>query len=95
MLVALIRRLPDRIRSHVLLCWLACLLVRLAERDSEQGWDRCRELLQEIHRVDLKGKDGRLQLTRILADEHCKLLKSLRIDPPPRIQKPRSTLQIA
>jgi transposase len=91
----LYHRLPDRIRSHVLLCWLALLLVRLAERESGLGWGRCRELLQEIHRVDLKGKDGTLQLTSTLTDEHRKLLKSLRIDPPPRIQKAEPTLKIA
>jgi hypothetical protein len=86
-------RLPDRIRSQVLLCWLALLLERLAERESGQGWARCRELLQEIHRVDLKGKDGSLQLTCTLAEEHRKLLKSLRINPPPRIQKAQPTLK--
>jgi hypothetical protein len=45
--------------------------------------------------VDLKGKDGRLQLTSTLADEPRKLLKSLQIDPPPRIQNAQPTLKIA
>src|SRR5206468_4818378 len=33
-------RLERRIRAHVLLCWLALLLVRVAERQSAQTWRR-------------------------------------------------------
>jgi transposase len=33
-------RLERRIRAHVLLCWLALLLVRVAERQTGQTWRR-------------------------------------------------------
>ena len=33
-------RLEHRIRAHVLLCWLALLLIRIAERQTEQTWRR-------------------------------------------------------
>src|SRR6266487_6085449 len=33
-------RLEHRIRAHVLLCWLALLLTRVAERACEQTWQR-------------------------------------------------------
>ena len=37
-------RLEHRIRAHVLLCWLALLLIRVAERQTDQTWrtDRAR-----------------------------------------------------
>ncbi|MDQ3708809.1 MAG: hypothetical protein M3387_05815 [Actinomycetota bacterium] len=31
-------RLEHRIRAHVLLCWLALLLIRVAERTTGQTW---------------------------------------------------------
>ena len=35
-------RLEPRIRAHVLLCWLALLLVRVAERRTGRDWGGCR-----------------------------------------------------
>jgi transposase len=34
----LYHRLNQRIRSHVLLCWLALLLIRVAERRTGRSW---------------------------------------------------------
>jgi transposase len=31
-------RRSDRIKAHVLLCWLALLLIRVAENETEQTW---------------------------------------------------------
>lgn len=42
-------RLEDRIRAHVILCWLALLLIRITENTTEQTWHNLREDLQEIH----------------------------------------------
>jgi hypothetical protein len=42
-------RLDDRIRAHVLLCWLALLLVRVAENETGQTWGKLRaELGRQI-----------------------------------------------
>ena len=41
-------RLSDRIRAHVLLCWLALLLVRVAENETKQTW---RTLRSELGRL--------------------------------------------
>jgi transposase len=35
-----LHRLEHRIRAHVLLCWLALLLIRVAERRARQIWNR-------------------------------------------------------
>jgi transposase len=37
--------LPDRIKAHVLLCWLGLLLIRVAENESGQSWEQMRETL--------------------------------------------------
>jgi transposase len=33
-------RLEDRIRSHILLCWLALLLIRVMENQTGQTYER-------------------------------------------------------
>lgn len=83
----LYHRKDERIRSHVLLCWLALLLVRVVERETGESWTRARDVLEEIHRVDLSGKDGAVRLTTTLNDEQRKLMKCLAIQPPKRVHK--------
>jgi len=39
----------DRIRSHVMLCWLALLLVRIAELETSMTWPKVRAELQRLH----------------------------------------------
>ena len=40
MLRPVFHRLEPRIRAHVLICWLALLLVRVAENNTDTTWDR-------------------------------------------------------
>ena len=82
-------RLPDRIRAHVLLCWLALLLVRLAELQTQQTWDRIRDILEPISRIELCGKDQRSFLRSRLSDEQRSIMKSLEISSPPYKQSLR------
>ena len=42
-------RLEERIRAHVILCWLALLLIRVAENHTGQTWPAMRRELQRIH----------------------------------------------
>jgi hypothetical protein len=42
-------RLEDRIRAHVLLCWLTLLLVRIIETKTGRTWAAVREDLQNLH----------------------------------------------
>jgi hypothetical protein len=51
-------RLEHRIRAHVLLCWLALLLVRVTERQSAQTWRRINTELGRLHLVTLTGPAG-------------------------------------
>jgi hypothetical protein len=42
-------RREDRIRAHVLLCWLALLLIRLVETTTGRTWPSVRDELQRLH----------------------------------------------
>lgn len=56
-------RLEDRIRAHVILCWLALLLVRVAETTTSRTWPTMRRALQRLHAVTFTGPDGTFRQT--------------------------------
>ena len=80
-------RLEERIRAHVLLCWLALLLIRIAENATGQAWPAMRRELDRIHLGTFAGPAGtfrqRTELTRPQRD----LLAKLAITPPKQIIK--------
>jgi len=78
-------RLEDRIRAHILICWLALLLVRLAERQTDQTWRNLRRELERLHLVTLAGAAGQVQQTTRLTDPQRDILARLQIEPPPRL----------
>jgi hypothetical protein len=78
-------RLEDRIRAHVILCWLALLLIRIAETTTGDTWNRLREDLQELHVGTFEGPAGTFrQRTELTAAQHV-ILGKLAIDPPKKI----------
>ena len=79
-------RKDERIRSHVTLCWLALLLVRLIEIETGQTWDRIRRVLNRIHMGEFFHKNGRVLQRSELTTDQFNLLKKLQIKPPPLIQ---------
>jgi hypothetical protein len=78
-------RLEHRIRAHVLLCWLALLLVRVAERQTGQTWRRINLELGRLHLVTLAGPAGRLEQTTALTPAQRELYVAAGITPPPRV----------
>jgi len=78
-------RLEHRIRAHVLICWLALLLIRIAERQTSMTWRRIALELGRLHLVTLTGPDGTVQQTTPLSDPQRQILTALAIDAPPRI----------
>jgi len=77
--------LEQRIRSHILICWLALLLVRLAERQTGQTWRNLRRELERLHLVTLAGAAGQVQQTTRLTDPQREILAQLAVEPPPRL----------
>ncbi|MGH9179433.1 MAG: IS1634 family transposase [Acidimicrobiales bacterium] len=53
-------RLEDRIRAHVLLCWMALLLIRLAECATGDTWRNLRHELDRMHLGEFTGSAGRV-----------------------------------
>jgi hypothetical protein len=78
-------RLERRIRAHVLLCWLALLLVRVAERQTGQTWRRINTELGRLHLVTLAGPAGRMQQTTTLTPTQRELFTATGLAPPPRV----------
>ena len=78
-------RLEHRIRAHVLICWLALLLIRITERQTGQTWRRIARELQRLHLVTLTGPDGTVCHTTRLTDAQRQILDATAVKPPPPI----------
>ncbi len=78
-------RLEHRIRAHILICWLALLLIRVAERRSQRTWRTVARELQRLHLVTLADAAGTVAQTTPLTDEQRDILAALEVEPPPRI----------
>src|SRR5215203_6491477 len=78
-------RLEHRIRAHVLLCWLALLLTRVAERTCGQSWRRINRETSRLQQVTLTGEAGTIVQTTPLRPTQRAIYQALSIDPPPRI----------
>ncbi|MEZ5122321.1 MAG: IS1634 family transposase [Solirubrobacterales bacterium] len=78
-------RLERRIRAHILLCWLALLLIRIAERQTSETWRRIALDLQRLHLVTLQGPAGTVAQTTALTEPQQRILSALDIDAPPRV----------
>jgi hypothetical protein len=86
-------RLEDRIRAHVVLCWLALLLIRIAETTTGQTWQNMRRDLNRLHAVTYAGPTGtfrqRTEPTKPQIDIYAQLglplpKKIIEITPPGR-----------
>jgi transposase len=78
-------RLEHRIRAHVLICWLALLLTRVAERASGLTWRNINRQLGRITQVTLAGPAGTVVQTTPLKPEQKAIYQALSIQPPPRV----------
>jgi len=78
-------RLEERIRAHILICWLALLLVRLCERQIGDTWRNLRRELERLHLVTLAGAAGQVQQTTRLTPKQREILARLQVEPPPRL----------
>jgi hypothetical protein len=78
-------RLEERIRAHVVLCWLALLLIRIVENTTSATWRSLTAELNHLHLITCTGPDGtfrqRTELTKPQRDIYAKL----QLDPPGKI----------
>jgi hypothetical protein len=80
-------RREDRIRAHVVLCWLALLLVRVMETTCEESWPSLRRELEKLQLGSFQGPAGTFrQRTEIAASQRA-ILAKLQLAEPPRLQE--------
>ncbi len=78
-------RLEHRIRAHVLLCWLALLLVRIVETRTGRTWTDVREDLQDLHVGVFTGPAGTFTQTSTPTPGTRDVLAALGVPPPKKI----------
>jgi DDE family transposase len=74
----------DRIRSHVQLCWLALLLIRVVENTTGDTWRNARQELDRMHLITLATGDGQVAQRSALTAGHKAILAALDLPEPPR-----------
>ena len=80
-------RLEERIRAHVLLSWLALLLVRIVENATNMTWRKIRHELEKIQVGKFIFNCGEVYQCTQLTKEQLKILREIGIDKPPRYLK--------
>lgn len=78
-------RLQPRIRAHVLLCWLALLLVRVAERRTSMTWATINRQLGRVHAVTLTGTAGTVVHTTPMTTAQAGIVTACGLPQPPAV----------
>ncbi len=78
-------RKEERIRAHVILCWLALLLARIAENSCGATWPELRRQLDRIQVGTFHGPAGTFRQRTEISPAQAAILTRLGIYPPPRI----------
>lgn len=77
-------RLEHRIRAHVLLCWLALLLVRVTERRAGQSWRTIRRQTGRVIQITLTGPAGTVTQTTALTPAQKAIYQAVSVPLPAR-----------
>jgi hypothetical protein len=78
-------RLEERIRAHVVLCWLALLLIRIIETSTGGTWQNVRRHLDRLHAGTFTGATGLFRQRTELSKPQRDLLAHLDIPAPKQI----------
>ena len=78
-------RLEQRIRAHVILCWLALLLIRIIETTAGGTWPHIRRHLDRLHAGTFTGPAGTFRQRTELTKAQAGLLARLAIPAPRQI----------
>jgi hypothetical protein len=74
----------DRIRSHIQLCWLALLLIRVVENGTGDTWRNVRHELDRMHVVTMETSEGRVAQRTTTTPGQASILRSLGVAEPGR-----------
>jgi hypothetical protein len=78
-------RKEERIRAHVLLCWLALLLTRTIETTCDDTWPTLRHQLERIKLGTFTGPAGTFRQRTELTTTQRAILAKLQLAEPPRV----------
>lgn len=87
--------LDDRIRSHILICWLAMVLVRYAENAVDRSWHQIEKALADITAGLIESDSVRLWYCSDISDEAKDIFKLLTIDLPKKVLSTEARVQAA
>ena len=74
-----------RIEAHVKICVLALMIERVAELECGQPWHRIRRALEKLQVTEFFNLNHRVLMRNELPAQTNKILKSLKITPPPQV----------
>ena len=77
-------RLEDRIRAHVVLCWLALLLIRITETTCNDTWPTLRRDLERLHLGTFTGPAGTFTQTTTITRTQQAIYTAMDLPTPPR-----------
>jgi len=78
-------RKEERIRAHVVLCWLALLLIRIVENATEDTWRNVRNQLERLHLGTFEGPAGTCRKRTDLLPAQRRILTALDLPEPPLV----------
>jgi transposase len=78
-------RHADRIRAHIILCWLALLLIRIAETRTGDTWTNLRHQLDQMHLGTFTGPAGNITRRTATTTRQDHIWRSLQLTEPPQI----------
>lgn len=76
-------RIDDRIRAHVLLCWLALLLVRVVETRTGLSWSTARKRLERMHLGRFRSPAGTVLQRTVTSADQAEIFRALEVEEPP------------
>jgi transposase len=82
-------RKEERIRAHVILCWLALLLVRVAETKTDDTWPNLRRELERLQVGTFEGQAGLFRKRTALSAAQKTIFRKLAIQEPAEMQEIR------
>jgi transposase len=77
-------RKNERIQAHVLICFLALVIIRVAETRTDDTWRTLRAELGTIRQGHFRSQQGEFTQTTELTHRHRELHAAIGIPEPPR-----------
>lgn len=77
-------RRGDRIKAHVLLCWLALLLIRIVENESGESWHQLKRIFRPLLVAEHQTQHGVISQTNKLTANQKRVLDGLNLKAPKR-----------